>query len=196
MNSKRTLIGIVALAVLAGGGYYLYNSATPETPENTNGNAEEEIVLTTFSSDELGLSFDYPASYTLETQADGNEERSWTTLIMVETSILEEYEASGAMEGPPAITVQVFDNVEEYELEEWITTTSYSNYKLATDEVLLQGEVGGEPARAYAYSGLYENNSIVVAHEGKIYMFTVSWLTQDDKNIYDFGNLLESVNFD
>ena len=196
MNSKRILIGIVALAVLAGGGYYLYNSAAPETPESTNGNAEEKVVLTTFSSDELGLSFDYPASYTLETQADGNEERSWTTLIMVETSILEEYEASGAMEGPPAITVQVFDNVEEYELEEWITTTSYSNYKLATDEVLLQGEVGGEPARAYAYSGLYENNSIVVAHEGKIYMFTVSWLTQDDKNIYDFGNLLESVNFD
>ena len=196
MNSKQILMGVAALAVLAGGGYYLYNSAAPETPESTNGNAEEKVVLTTFSSDELGLSFDYPASYTLETQADGNEERSWTTLIMVETSILEEYEASGAMEGPPAITVQVFDNVEEYELEEWITTTSYSNYKLATDEVLLQGEVGGEPARAYAYSGLYENNSIVVAHEGKIYMFTVSWLTQDDKNIYDFGNLLESVNFD
>ena len=196
MNSKRILIGIVALAVLAGGGYYLYNSAAPETPESTNGNAEEKVVLTTFSSDELGLSFDYPASYTLETQADGNEERSWTTLIMVETSILEEYEASGAMEGPPAITVQVFDNVEEYELEEWITTTSYSNYKLATDEVLLQGEVGGEPARAYAYSGLYENNSIVVAHEGRIYMFTVSWLTQDDQNINDFGNLLESVKFD
>ena len=196
MNSKQILMGIVALAVLAGGGYYLYNSATPETPENTDGNAEEEVVLTTFSSDELGLSFDYPASYTLETQADGNEERSWTTLVIIEASIREEYEASGAMEGPPAITVQVFENIEGYELEEWITTTSYSNYKLATDEVLLEGEVGGEPARAYAYSGLYENNSIVVAHEGKIYMFTVSWLTQDDKNIYDFGNLLESVNFD
>src|SRR3989344_1353499 len=124
MNSKQILMGVAALAVLAGGGYYLYNSATPETPENTNGNAEEEIVLTTFSSDELGLSFDYPASYTLETQADGNEERSWTTLVIIEASIREEYEASGAMEGPPAITVQVFENIEGYELEEGITIFS------------------------------------------------------------------------
>ena len=193
MNSKQILIGFAVLVVLAVGGFYFYNYSPAPEPDNTNGTPEEDVVLTTFNSDELGLSFDYPASYTLETHADGNDERNWTTLVLVERSILEEYE--GASEGPPSITVQVFNNIENYDLEEWITTTSYSNYKLATDDTLLSGEVGGEPARAYAYSGLSENNAVVVAHEGNIYLFAVGWLTQDDKNINDFGHLLESVSF-
>ena len=196
MITKQILIGVATLAVLGLGVFaYTNQNAAPESADTTNGQNEEETATQTYTSAELGLTFDYSEDYTLESHDDGNEERSWTTLTLIETALLEQYEASGAMEGPPAIAVQVFDNVEELELEEWITTTSYSNYKLASDPELLQGEVAGEPARAYQHSGLYETNAVVFAHEGSIYMFSVGWLTEEDRNLQEFGQLLESVSF-
>ncbi len=196
MTTKQIAIGIVALAILGIGVFaYTNQNAAPESADTTNWRNKEETATQTYTSPQLGLTFDYPEDYTLESHDDGNAERSWTTLTLIETTLLEEYEASGAMEGPPAIAVQVFDNVENYSLEEWITTTSYSNYKLASDPELLQGEVAGEPARAYQHSGLYETNAVVVAHEGSIYMFSVGWLTEVDRNLHEFGQLLESVSF-
>jgi hypothetical protein len=196
MNSKTVWL-MVGTLVVVGLGVFAYTNYGPgQESSNGDDSGEEQVTtLETYNSSELGLSFTYPVSYTLTTHKDGNAERSWTTLTLIETHILEEYEQSGAMEGPPAIAVQVFDNIEELGLEEWVTTTSYSNYKLATDPTLLQGEVAGEPAVAYQHSGLYETNAVVVARGGKIYLFSVSWLTQEDKNINDFGDLLESVRF-
>ena len=196
MTTKQILAGIATLAVLGIGVFaYTNQSAAPEPVNTTNGQGEEETATQTYTSPQLGLTFDYPEEYTLESHDDGNGERSWTTLVLVETAVREEYEASGAKEGPPAIAVQVFDNVEELELEEWITTTSYSNYTLATDPELLQGEVDGEPARAYDFDGLYQNTAVVVAHEGKVYLFTAAWLTEEDRNLDEFGNILDSVTF-
>lgn len=197
MNSKLLLgIGaVVAVGLLIVGGLTLSNPLAEEPAPNGGGTNTEEKDLTTYNSAELGLSFDHPASYRLESHEDGTGERLWTTLDLVELRVLDEYEQNGAMEGPPAITVQVFDNTEGLELEEWIKTTSYSNFKLAPDDTLLSGEVAGEPALAYMHSGLYENNAVAVAHEGKIYLFTVGWLTPEDRNLDVFGDLLDSVRF-
>src|SRR3989344_9504144 len=117
MNSKMLLgVGaVVVLGLLVVGGLTLSNPAAEDPATNGGGNGAEEVDLTTYSSNELGISFDYPASYTLESHEDGTAERAWTTLVLVESSILAEYES--ASEGPPSITVQVFDNVEAYELE-------------------------------------------------------------------------------
>ena len=196
MEAKQIILGlavIVGVGVLAAAGLYLY-TPTAEIP----GPIFEEVEdysFTTYSSEERGLMFDYPANYTLETHEQGNEERTWTQLVLIDSELLQQAIEQGHSEGPPAIAIQVFDNIEEYTVEEWIKGISYSNYKLAFDETLTQVMVGGEEGLAYRYSGLYETNATVVAHDSRMYLLSVDWLTPQDANIHDFDRILESVIF-
>ena len=199
MDTKHTLtIGVVLLVgigVLAVLGLFFYTPVVQE-PALQEEHEEQEATPVTFNSNELGLMFVYPGTYTLQTHEIGNDERMWTALTLIDTEILQQAIENGASEGPPAIAIQVFDNVEEYSLEEWIKGTSYSNYKLAiTDDTLTPTIVGGKEALAYRYSGLFETNATVVAQGDKIYMFSVDWLTPQDVNIHDFEHLLETVSF-
>ena len=197
MDTKHALtIGVVLLVgvgVLAVLGLFFYTPVAQE-PAPQEEHEEQEATPITFNSTELGLMFVYPGTYTLQTHEIGNDERMWTALTLIDTEILQQALENGASEGPPAIAIQVFDNVEEYTLEEWIKGTSYSNYKLAIiDDTLTPTTVGGEEALAYRYSGLFETNAVVVARGDTMYMFSADWLTPEDKNIRDFELLLETV---
>ena len=197
MDTKQLTLGLVAIlgiGGLAAAGLYFYTPVAEEqqvpAPE-----VPEEPTQATFNSTELGLMFNYPSTYTLQTHEQGTAERMWTVLTLIDSEILEQAIENGASEGPPAIAIQVFDNVEEYTVEQWITGMSHSNFKLSPDEVLSPTTVGGEQGLSYRHSGLYEHNATVVAHGGKIYLFSAGWLTPQDENIHDFEHLLETVSF-
>lgn len=194
MHLKQILAAGVLVAVVGAGAaaFYYFTPQASET-DDAGGN---ETELVTYRSAELGVEFEYPETYTLETHNQDTTEREWTVLTIIDSEVLRSARENGASEGPPAITVQVFNNPENYSMEEWITElTQYSNSHLANDSELLSGEVGGVPALAYLYSGLFETHAVVVAHEDKIYFFTVDWMTQEDISLRDFGYLLESVRF-
>ena len=141
---------------------------------------------------EEGVSFLYPDTYGLSSRTDGNGERSWDVLVLLP----EGYVPPQNGEGPPAISVSVFSNVERYPLETWIKGDAKSNWKLAAPDAMLKNiTVGGEPALAYRYSGLYETNAVAVARGGRLFLFEVGWLAPGDRIVGDFQNLLDTVEF-
>ncbi len=196
MNSNKTLTIGVAVALVAGvliiGSFFL-NQTPSEQPVPQNG--QQESTAISYNSSELGISFEYPENYMLQTHEQGTAERDWTVLTLIDSEILRSAIENGASEGPPAIAIQVFNNPEGYTAEEWIKGMSYSNFKLSSDEVLTPVTVGGEAGLAYRHSGLFENNAAVVVRGEKVYMFSVSWLTPQDENVRDFGHILETINF-
>lgn len=195
-NSKGVSIAVmlvIGIGILVAIGLFAQTPSAP-TGEQPTGETPHGAMVP-YTSDEFVIAFEYPANYTLQTHEQGTDERTWNTIVLIDSEMLQSAMDNGASEGPPGIAVQIFDNVEAYTAEEWIKGMSYSNYKLSTDGVLANTTVGGEPALAYRYSGLFENDAAVVAHGNNIYMFTADWLTAEDATRRDLGRVLESVTF-
>jgi len=197
MDSKHITLGLAAILGVGGlvaAGLYFY-IPVEEEQQTPAPEVHEEPTQATFNSTELGLMFNYPSTYTLKTDERGLTDRMWTTIVLIDSELLRQAIENDAPEDAPAITVQIFSNPEDYTVEEWIKNLPYSYYKLSPDEVLSPTTVGGDQALSYRHSGLYENNATVAAHGGKMYMFSVGWLTPQDEQIHDFEHLLETVSF-
>ncbi len=183
--TKNTLIAgvILALAIIVGVGLYIsYETSLSNNPVSS--------AAENFSSQDIGLSFTYPKNYELAVTDD--QEGAVRIITLMDKANLP---VGQNTEGPPAITVQRFDNPQNLSLDEWIRTTPASNWQLSTMGELGASTVGGEPGLGYTYSGLYEETSIAVAHNGKIYLFSVGILTAEDQIKTDFFTLLDSVKF-
>ena len=171
----------MALALVIGAGLYLSydrdKSATTSTPG-------------AFNSKDIGLSFTYPVNYQLDIADD--EEGAVRTITLIDKANLP---VGQNTEGPPAITIQRFDNPENLALDQWILTTPASNYHLSSMGEMGGSTIDGEAGLGYTYSGLYENTAIAVAHGGKIYLFVVGTLTPEDTIKSDYFTILESVKF-
>ncbi len=190
--NKGWLFALIVIAV--GTGLFFWLGGMPE--QEPTPLEEPPAVTNTYSSDELSVVFEYPKNYMLQTFEQGTGERMWTTLTLIDTEILRSAIENGASEGPPSIAIEVFANLEEYTAEEWIKGMSYSNYKLSPDGVLMPTTIGGESALRYRHSGLFEADAVVAVHGGKVYKFSVTWLTEDDQNRVDFENIiLSSITF-
>ncbi len=147
-------------------------------------------ALNQYSSED-GISFMYPTSYQLSSRHEGTAERSWDVLLLLPKG----YVPPQGGEGPPAISVSVFDNVEKLPLEQWVRGDARSNFKLSTQGTLASTTVGGQGALTYEYSGLYESNAVAVAYNNKIFLLQVGWMTPQDQIVADFKNLLTTVQF-
>jgi hypothetical protein len=77
--------------------------------------------------------------------------------------------------------------------ETWIQQTPSSNFGLSVDKEMHDATVGGAPAIAYTWDGLYRGNSFVFAHKGNIVVASVTYLTTDDRILRDFTGVLKSV---
>jgi len=174
MQTRYSAIALVALVVLLGG-YFLWSNAQSKR----------------FDSNALELSFSYPKSYTISGHTEEGPERTWDVLVLQQESTTPPPQNS---EGPPTISIIVLDNSTGLTLENWIRGSAFSNFNLG-GEVLASTTIGGEPALAYHYSGLYENDAVAVLHGTKIYFFSVGWLTEGDEIREDFRDILKSVVF-
>ncbi len=180
------LAAIVLLALLAyGGARYLVGKLDGSGPFAPAEN------LRTLSSEHIGLAFSYPDRYIATTTHEGNAERTWHAITLLPAG----YEPPLGGEGPPTIHVQEVPNPEGLPLEQWIRGDNRSNFKLSSDGSLAQTTVGGEPALAYRYSGLYENDAVAVAHGAKVFVFSAGWLAPEDRIRTDFAYLLDTVVF-
>jgi hypothetical protein len=143
-------------------------------------------------SSEDGVQFQYPDRYELSSRTEGNAERQWDTLVLLPKN----YTAPQYGEGPPTISMSVFQNPEGLSAAEWVRGDERSNWKLIVDDrASTTTTVGGLPALWYHFSGLYETDSVAVSANGKIFLFSVGWLEPQDQTRTDFQTLLKSVQF-
>lgn len=188
---KNALVWALAVAAVATGAYLLLANYGATNSGGPGGVPAPQSNLLQYSSED-GYSFMYPASYELSSRTEGNAERQWDVLVLLPKG----YVPPEAGEGPPAITVSVFENPEGLTLEQWVQGDARSNWKMIVDERASRPiEVGGHPAIWYHYSGLYEVDSVAVAHEGKILLFSGDWLEPGDKIRADFNDLIKTVTF-
>lgn len=176
MQTKQLAIGLGAFALVFAGAWYLLSG--PEEPN-------------AYASRAAGIGFEYPAGYVSEEHVEDGEGQTWHIVLVTEEGNLPPPQDS---ELPPSIVMIAFDNPEALSAEQWVRTSAASNFNLS-DEQIASTTVGGRDAVTYRYSGLYENDAAVVTTEDKIYFFSASWITAEDRIREDFQFLLSTVVF-
>src|SRR3989344_1338098 len=153
----------------------------------TNASSEE------YASGDLGIAFEYPSTYTIGEHDLGNGERAHRDIVLIAKKDLPPPQNG---EGPPAITIEVFqNNIENYTADSVIRSTNFTNYKLSPDGVVALTTVGDQDGLGFKWSGLYEGRSIVVAQPDWVYVFSVTYLAHEDALIEDFERILTTVRF-
>lgn len=187
---QKTIGIVVGVIVALAAGYYLFSNYLVSRLDG-RGEVPAQSELQLYSSEE-GLSFKYPVSYELSSRTEGSAERQWDVLVLLPKG----YVPPQGGEGPPAITIGIFDNPEHLSLDAWIKGDARSNWKLAPDNAhLAQTTVGGEEALSYQHGGLYMQDAVAVMHNGKVYLFEGGWMNSDDQIRRDFANMLDTVQF-
>lgn len=148
-------------------------------------------AVSDYSSQELGIHFSYPKQYAFNFRHDSFKGMEIHVITMLDTMVV----VPDMSEGPTAISLIELPITPTSTLEAWVQNNSISNFYLSPDKTFSPTTVGGQPALAYTYSGLYESDAVAVQHAGKIYLFSASWLDAQDPIRTDFKNLLSSVTF-
>lgn len=198
MNNKYVWGGVIVIVLIAigfWGGFF----------KSDNDGTEEEYAVEEYQVENLGLSFEYkttPDGYTVddltsfigEQPEDINVHAVYRVINAREKAEIEASE--GGREGPPTINVVVFSNEQNLTASQWVDAFPlYSNIDFALGTVDRDAVVGGANAVHYLTDGLYQGDTFVVAHGGRIYQFIGLYLEVQDVIHSDFLNLVDSVAF-
>lgn len=183
---KNTLIWLIIIVVLGGGAWLLITASAPSAPP-----VQEEVAQTkTYSNSDYGISFEYPAQYVLSEGEQGNGERARYAIVLVEPQDAQIPENG---EGPTAITIDIYQNdLDDLTLLEWMTGTSFSNYKLGPMEHA-STTVDGVEAVRYTWDGLYAGETTAFLHGGNVVAVSVTYFAPTDAKVAAYRALLDSI---
>ena len=152
----------------------------------------------TYKSDEYGIQFSYPEKYFIAREITNSGERTQHAIVLAEDTSENRTlfsDPNSATEGPPTITIALFqNNLDNYTVGNFVENTNFSNFKLSdgnTAEVI----IGGESGLRYRATGLYENENAVIARPKYVYMFTAFFNSPIDPILFDFEEILKTVQF-
>lgn len=151
--------------------------------------------------DELGnLQFDFrvvPDGYILVERSlveEDDKDLQKIYVLMLKKDYEELMASTDAREGPPAITMYIFENRQNMFPSQWAQNhqlyTNLNDDTRTTDVV-----VGGANAIRYMTDGLYQAENVVVAHGGYVYLFSGAYLAEDSLIRNDFKKLVNDVRF-
>lgn len=193
---KIIWLGVVVVVLV--GGYFLYSNSVNT---DTEGNNQYSV----FSDPETEIQFEYktePDGYVVDDlTAFIGEQQEGTEVLKVYRVInarekIELETSEGGREGPPVITVMVFNNLKNQSASLWVDEfTMFSNVHLLIGDVERDAVVGGANAVRYRTDGLYQNENVVVASGGYIYVFSGAFLEENSTIHNDFRTLVDSVEF-
>ncbi len=140
-----------------------------------------------YSNTSEGIEFEYPKQYELTERAIDSAHTAVTLIHKDNLPVPQNGE------GPVAITVDVYRYLGSMGAENWVRTSSNSNFQLSPDDELAVAERDGAEVVSYKWDGLYQGESVVFAHGDSIVMFSVTYQTPTDPIRIDFANLLATV---
>lgn len=179
---KNTYVIAILAVFLLAAGYFLY----------VRGVGKLSVPVDVYQNEAYGISFKYPDTYVLQEREVGNGERAHYAVVLIDRVALANIPEAG--EGPPTITIDIFqNNLDKQSVEGWIQNTSESNFKISLDRTLTPTSVGGASAQKYTWDGLYRGDSVVFAHRENIVMASVMYPTPRDQIRADFFDILSSI---
>lgn len=207
MNKQTIFIGVLLVALVAGGYFFSrtsQNSSTQQDPATSNSNEQatqgsenlpddsDEYTFVTQVS--RAIRFQYPTLYALTEKEVGNAERTHYVITLVRATDTNNGD-KGNTEGPRAITFDFYQNKEKLTPEQWVKQSSFSNFKLSPDGHLERGQFGDKPSVTYRWDGLYAGKSLVTTTSGDILMISVTYDGDADPRLADYEKILSSVEF-
>lgn len=154
-----------------------------------------------YRNDDLGLRFEYrsePDGYMVIERDEQNDTAGYENVVKyIVVSNKREYEemmaSESPREGPTAITITIVKNTENLSVGEWIQAEPrLSNIDLAMTPIM---DVDHEavPSVRYTINGLYSADVIVSSNNGRIYMFSGAYGSEDSAIRLDFLEMLDYV---
>ena len=184
------ILGALALIIIGVAFYFLH----PQSSLNGNPSVVQDTrTLKTYYDPRYGIAFNFPDSYTVQ-EHDSSEGVKLHSINIIDKTALANTPKDG--EGPPSISINIFDNPSKLATEKWITTTGASNYNISQNAKLATSTVAGIPALAYGWDGLYHGTSLVFPDNGKMYMMSVLYNSPADQIFKDFAGIVASIQFD
>lgn len=143
------------------------------------------------------ISFVIPQGYFLEEKELGNGERRHLSITLTEDTeenkLIREGKAPGR-EGPVAITLDIFQNLELVNAETWIKTNNSSNWKLG-ESPISPVSVGENTGYEYEWDGLYRARSVVFIKDSIVIMTTVTYMDKTEPITEIFNTLISTLSF-
>ncbi|MEK7124786.1 MAG: hypothetical protein AAB864_00055 [Patescibacteria group bacterium] len=185
MEPKGTALGIVALVVAIG--IVLWYPG--RNPLNENG-----IQRALFTNSEFNFTLNYrqePDGYVIVPRPI-----TGGALYAITMYQYADYQALRAkkygQEGPPGISLAIYPNPKDQFPWEWVKVNTISNYALGNKRIA-PGSVDGKLAASYTWSGLYESESVAIAHRKRIYLLSVGSLSSGDQIRADFKDIVSRL---
>ncbi len=172
---KKTLLILVVLIVVAGAALYALKTGRISIGDKT------------YSNSTYGIAFTYPSEYELEERAVDSGHTSVTLIHKDNLPVPQNGE------GPTAITLDVYRYLGSMGAENWVRTSSNSNFQLSSDGALGVSELDGAEVVTYTWDGLYRGDSVVFVQGEDIVMLSATYLTPEDAIRSDFSNLLATL---
>ncbi len=154
----------------------------------------------TYENTTLGYSFSYrvgPNGYVLteatSTMSTDEDFLGGVTLMLASEVATLDSRVGG--EGPPAITIRVYENSALASAPNFATS-----HPLESNIELISGDsaeyvLGGANVVRYLVDGLYPTDTIVATHASNAYLLSGSYLTEDSFERNDFLGILNSFTF-
>jgi hypothetical protein len=159
--------------------------------------APGKVGVAHFTSDMYGLSFDFPETFFITEKETGSAMSPIHSIILApdtqENRDLFAGKLSDGREGSPTVTIDIYQNTENLTPQQWVEQRS--NW-LLKDRNPRMVTVAGEQALAYQWTGLYEGQSYIVSKNGRLYVFSASWLGENDETIPAFNTVTLSARFE
>src|SRR3989338_6248536 len=164
-------------------------------PERESFERGDEL-WTRYTNAELGFSLEYrerPEGYFLQEPRGPSEHPDFLkTLVLIDKKEHEELlNSSNGREGPPTITMLVFENPEKLQPGAWAEANSVSNIALLRGEIV-ETSLAGAPAILYEVDGLYLSDTVIVASGSYMYVISGSYLEEGSDIRRDFEPFLNS----
>lgn len=195
------IIFILIVGAALGIGYYFgydigFERAMQFLKEKDIGMGDEELL--TYTNEEGGFSFSYRSGsdgyVVVPIEEDGTPQHKGGAVLYRRGEWEELQKSDIPREGPPAITVEVFENTDSLLPRDWVMSNSRSNYQLSGGGVEYAVYGGVEGAR-YMYDGLYRAEAIVFAQGDNIIMMAAAFLEEDDGRSDDFNAMMQTLVF-
>ncbi|MDH5310733.1 MAG: hypothetical protein OEY08_12295 [Gammaproteobacteria bacterium] len=145
------------------------------------------------TSEAFGLRFHYPADlYLARFERDQGESPRLSIVLVEDLPINVAYvhgRATELMEGPPMITIDVYENPDALAVDDWFRDRT--NWASRAFDVRT-GVAGSREYLEYRWDGLYAGRSVVFSSNAYVYVLSVTWLDASDRLPAVFDRLLDS----
>ncbi len=189
MLIKRVALVVVLVAVA-----WLLTVYEDRMPDSVRNFGSRDITKV---DAEAGITFSYPAGYALQEilpvpQDHRDLVKSFVLMPQEDYDIVSTLEGT---EGPPAITILVFNNPEGLSIDAWMKKPDIIQYIPPQAQEPNPIEVDGEFAVLFEADGLYRSDNVIVAHDTRIVLMSGAFMDTESPQRTVFAGMVKSFRF-